>query len=83
MLVVLTISRHSFGLSLNNQQEWKLALTLIPKLHCHIRASKTAKTGLTLCSQTSLSWEAAESGYETRKNARLEPKMISGILMGN
>ncbi|MEG4498554.1 hypothetical protein QUB05_15505, partial [Microcoleus sp. F10-C6] len=24
----------------------------------------------------------AESGYETRKNARLEPKMISGILMG-
>ncbi|TAG58758.1 MAG: hypothetical protein EAZ28_13885, partial [Oscillatoriales cyanobacterium] len=25
----------------------------------------------------------AESGYETRKNARLEPKMISGILIGN
>ncbi|MEG4397031.1 substrate-binding domain-containing protein [Microcoleus sp. BROC3] len=25
----------------------------------------------------------AESGYETRKNARLEPKMISWILMGN
>ena len=25
----------------------------------------------------------AESGYERRKNARLRPKMISGLLIGN
>ncbi|WP_293224716.1 MULTISPECIES: hypothetical protein, partial [unclassified Microcoleus] len=36
-----------------------------------------------LCALCGKKSGVAESGYETRKNARLEPKMISGILIGN
>ncbi len=44
-LVVLTISRHFFGLSLNNQQGWKLALAPVPSLHSHILDLKLLKLG--------------------------------------